>query len=282
MHSEPHDINRHTKFHALLHNLLSAAPNYTLLNRDATQLSEFLILLGLSAVALDFLGRQQDPFFNTKQALARLASVLPEIHGRLMTGPDDSMKTNGRAVYHITAIALCTPLKDLERAANDGFSRTGRTSKQHTRAAIIRLLTRHKVEAEPARHAIHLLRLFLITPTSAGYSRYEPSALYFGVLALWAYIIGRVSDTIEDDPHYLPNESLRHSQSTDSLQSTQGAIAVILQGIEMAVAENDSLACRKQWRALVPHVTTRLEQRLNNNAQEYSQVLKSLSDNINV
>lgn len=198
---------------------------------NPTQFSSFIILLGLASVVLDLLRRQHDPFFNTKQALAHLGSVLPAIHSRLMAGPEGSMKLHGQAIYHITAIALCTPLEDLERAANDGFSRTGRTPKQHTRSAIIRLLTKHKVGAEPARHAVHLLKLFLIAQSPleadaaicympaahisqlAGYSRYEPSALYFGVLTLWAYLIGRVSDDDDNDSRiadeaYLPDESL--------------------------------------------------------------------------
>lgn len=211
-----------------------------------------------------------------------------------MEGPEGSMKTHGRAVYHITAIALCTPLGDLERAANDGFSRTGRTPKHHTRAAIIRLLTRHKVGAEPARHAIHLLRLFLIpvsnpeaTPNQSGtgYSRYEPSALYFGVLTLWAYIIGRVSDDDNensqlDEQSFLPEGNLRSSQTINCSSAPQTPLGSLLQGMEVAIYSDDGLACRTYWRSIVPHVAATLALRRNNNAQEYTQVLRSLSDSL--
>src|SRR5690606_4381347 len=99
----------------------------------------------------------------TKKALSCLRSVLPAMHAQLMiAGPDGStLKLHSRAVYHITVIALCTPLDDLERAANDGFSRTGRTPRHRARAALIRLVAR-KVGPEPARHAVQLLRLFSV------------------------------------------------------------------------------------------------------------------------
>ncbi len=235
------------KFHLLCHSLLSNPNGQALIPPNLPQLSNLILLLGLASLVLDLLRRQQDPFFDTKHALSRLGSVLPAIHSRVMAGPEGSMKVHGRAVYHITAIALCTPLEDLERAANDGFSRTGRTPKQHTRSAIIRLLTKHKVGAEPARHAVHLLKLYLMPPNLsasggymtapdapllAGYSRYEPSAIYFGILTLWAYIIGRVSEDDGDEPQldtlvYLPDGNLHSPTEVGSSSSSQTPIGAL-------------------------------------------------------
>jgi hypothetical protein len=304
-----------TKFHLLNQTMLSQSqghPGPSILS-NPTQLSSHLLLLGLSSVALDLLRRQQDPFFDTKKALSCLRSVLPAMHAQLITaGPDASMlKLHGRAVYHVTVIALCTPLDDLERAANDGFSRTGRTPRHRARAALIRLLAR-KVGPEPARHAVQLLKLFLVpcdwmatspsqtppvtgyvnaaTPAhsllAAGFSPYEPSALYFGVLTLWAYIIGRVTDDddveaqLEDHP-YIPEDGMQGSQASGSSPSSQGpSVAAILQDMEVAIDSNDSSSLRRRWRIIMRNVTDRLALRRNNNAQEYSQVLGSLSDNL--
>ena len=288
-----------TKFHLLCRNQLSNAEAHTMIPHNLSQFSNFIIILGLSSIVLDLLRRQQDPFFNTKQALSRLGSVLPVIHSRLMAGPDGSMKTHGRTVYHITAIALSTPLDDLERAANDGFSRTGRTPKQHTRAAIIRLLTKHKVGAESARHAVHLLKLYLVpsanlrasldlgppaASSGAGHSHYEPSALYFGVLTLWAYVIGRVGDEEDDgtqlnEHSYSPGENMMAPQ-VGSSSAANSSIAVFLQSMEAAIQNDDNIACRRYFRSIVQHVTTVLSLKPNCNAKEYSQVLGSLSDNL--
>ncbi|PMD24569.1 hypothetical protein NA56DRAFT_741095 [Hyaloscypha hepaticicola] len=296
-----------TKFHLLCHNLLSNPQSHTTIPSNLTQLSNLIILLGLASVVLDLLRRQPDLFFDTKQALSHLGVVRPAIHSRIIAGPEGSMKVHGRTVYYITAISLCTPLEDLERAANDGFSRTGLTPKHHTRAAIIRLLTKHKVGAEHARHAIQLLRLYMIplsnleahsnqsaddympapnTALPASYSRYEPSALYFGVLTLWAYIIGRLSDDDGDDSQlgehsYSPDVNLEPQRVTSSSSPLRTSIAALLQGMEAAINNDDSLACRTQWRTIVQHATAFLALR-NNNAQEYSQVLSSLSDVISV
>lgn len=294
------------KYHLVCHNLLSM-PESTNIPPNLTQFSNLMILLGLASVVLDLLQRRQDPFFDTKQALARLGAVLPAIHARLMAGPDGMMKIHGRTVYHFTAISLFTPLDDLERAANDGFSRTGRTPKQHTRSAIIRLLTKHKVGPEPARHAVHLLRLFL-TPVAgaeitasqgagtfvvgpatfpASYSRYEPSALYFGVLTLWAYIISRTSDGEDidspmDDHSYISEGNLQSPQTGSTASITQAPIASVLHGMEAAITNGNNQACRSHWRIIVQHASTILSMRRNSNAQEYSQVLRSLNDNLGV
>lgn len=295
------NTGRQTRYHALCHSLLSATSDPTSIASHLNPLSSFLVLLGLASVALDLLRRQQDPFFDTKKALTQLGSVLPIIHNRLAAGPDGAMKWHGRAVYHITAIALCTPLEDLERAANDGFSRTGRTPKQHTRAAIIRLLTKHKVGPEPVRHAIHLLKLYLApddpvhqATTSmtiggegalpASYSRYEPSALYFGVLTLWAYVIGRVNDDDDDDSFSMDDhaDSLDEDLHDFQPRDTRELMDKVLRCLEDALDADDSIACRRQWRILVQHVAARLALRWNNNAQEYSQVLKSLNDNLSI
>jgi hypothetical protein len=293
-----------TKFHAICHNLLSKSQGHMMIPLDLTPLSNRMILLGLAAVVLDLLKRQQDPFFNTKEALTRLGAVLPAIHGRLMMGPEGAVKTHGRAIYHITVIALCTPLDDLERAANDGFSRTGRTPKQHTRAAIIRLLTKHKVGPDPARHAVHLLKLYLpclhdpgATPGQFGnitnlpslitYSPYEPSALYFGVLTIWAFVIGRVGAGDEDDMEMnghgnATEEELQSPEATGSTHSGPTPISMVLERIETSIEHDDSTACRNYWRSIVQHAAARLAQLRNNNAHEYSQVLRSLSDNLSL
>jgi hypothetical protein len=260
-----------TKFHLLCHNLLSNPQSQSTKPPNPTQLSNLIILLGLASVVLDLLRRQPDPFFDTKPGLSLLGVVLPAIHSRIIAGPEGSMKVHGRTVYHITAISLCTPLEDLERAANDSFSRTGLTPKHHTRAAIIRLLTKHKVGAEPTRHAIQLLRLYVIplsnleahsnqsadgymtapnTSLPAGYSRYEPSALYFGVLTLWAYIIGRLSDNDGDDSQldehsYSPDENLGPQRVISSSFPVRTSIVALLQGMEAAINNDDSLACRR-------------------------------------
>jgi hypothetical protein len=299
-----------TRYNEICHTLLSEAEGHKSIPSNLPQLSNFLILLGLSSGVLDFLRRQKEPFFDTRHALSRLGSVLPAIHSRLMAGPEGAMKTHGRAVYHVTVIALCTPLDDLEQAANDGFSRTGRTPKQHTRAAIIRLLTKHKVGAEPARHAVHLLKLYLMPPLNPEppsdqgavddllaapgilsrltCSPYEPSALYFGVLTLWAYLIGRVSDDDEDacaqaaenSPEAEADSRTQHFRGPSS--SPLVSITADLQGVEAAIDKEDAHACRRHWRKIVQHVSTKLAARRNSNAQEYSQVLRLLSENISI
>ncbi len=299
-----------TRYDQICHTLLSEAEGHKSIPSNLPQLSNFLILLGLSSGVLDFLRRQKEPFFETRHALSRLGSVLPAIHSRLMAGPEGAMKTHGRAVYHITVIALCTPLDDLEQAANDGFSRTGRTPKQHTRGAIIRLLTKHKVGAEPARHAVHLLKLYLMPPlnpeppsdqgavdgllAASGilsptiYSPYEPSALYFGVLTLWAYHIGRVIDDDERAGTQAAEISSgaevgpHTQQSRGPSSSPFVSITADLQDIEAAIDKEDGHACRRHWRKIVQHVSTKLAARRNSNAQEYSQVLRLLSDNISI
>ena len=258
-----------------------------------------MILLGISSAVLDLLRRQHQPFFDAKQALMHLTSVLPAVKNALTSGPEGPMKTRCRAIYHITVIALCTPLDDLERAANDGFSRTGRTSKQHTRAAVIRLLTRHKVEKKPAQHAVQLLKLYLtsvptqetgnilgepaLSATSAP-SPYEPSALYFGTLTLWAYITGQAGDDEDELSYsqghaYLPDEDLNSPHTTSPLSLAETSIGTVLQGMEVAIENNAAAECRGYWNTIVQHVTAALSRRLNNNAQEYSQVVSSLSDN---
>ena len=301
-HTKLHGSPSRSKFHLLCHNVLSKPHGHTSIPPNLPQFSNLAILLGLSSVALDLLRRQQDPFFDTKQSLSCLRSALPAMHNRLLAGPEGSTKTHGRAVYHITVIALCTPLDDLERAANDGFSRTGRTPRHRTRAALIRLLAR-KVGPEPARHAVQLLRLFLTAPdgtsthgpggfmagpnvsSPASYSPYEPSALYFGVLTLWAYIIGRVGDHDDEDTQVQDHHDPYLPDGAGGLRSTQApspsiSMASSLQGMEASIDDDDGLACRGFWRAIMQNVTARLALRQNNNAQEYSQVLGSLSDNL--
>lgn len=296
------DTLHQTRLHVLSQQLLLRDQGYTSLPKSLSQLSNLVFMVGLASVVLDLLRRPLDPFLETKKALSRLGDLLPAMHGRLLAGPDGPMKHHGRVIYHITLIALCTPLDDLERAANDGFSRTGRTPKQHTRAAMIRLLTKHRVGPEPARHAVHLLKLYLVplsnsgVPstqdagvyiTPVGYSPYEPSALYFAVLTLWAYIIGRVTDSDEDDCQLpdrpdMSEQAVQDSPASCSSASLRAPVAVLLQDMEAAIDNSDNQACRRHWRTIVQHATAMLDVRRNNNAQEYSQVLRSLRDNLTV
>ena len=304
------------KFHLLVQSLLTSSTNHGMMIPPLSQFSNLILLLGLTSVVLDVLLRRQDPFYDTGRALARVGAVLPIIHSRLMSGPPGRIKIHGRVVYHMAAIALSTPLEDLERATNNGFSRSGRTPQQHARAAIIRLLTKHKVGPEPARHAVQLLRLSLLplqqldvattqaggvvyaggysisSTTTAGCSPFETSSLYYGVLALWAYIMSRVGDfenagampMTQNDSFMPPEMSMHHPlQAAASPYSTDhSSIASILSSLEAAIDQQNSLACRTCWRAIMPHVLAVLGQRPNSNAQEYRQVLGCLSDSVSL
>ena len=298
--SQTHQASRpRVRFHTLCHTLLSRSGEQLSVPAGLPQFSLVMVLLGMTSVALDLLKRQHDPFLDTKTALSRLGAILPAVYDRLLIGPDGSMKRRGQAIYHITVIALSTPMEDLEKAANDGFSRQGRTPKQHTRAALIRLLTRQKVGTEPARHALQLLALYLTATAETqiaaeqspagvdiGYSSYTPyetSALYLACLTLWAFIIGRVGDSNDLDAQfssdaYLGGCDLDEQESGDGLSPSMTTSGALLDSMAMAIDRWDMAACQTHWRNIVQRAAARLASKRNSNAQEYSQVLRSLSE----
>lgn len=247
---------------------------------------------------MNILRRKHDPFMDTKLALTRLGSVLPAVYSRLMACPDGSMKRRGQAIYHITVIALSTPMEDLEKAANDGFSRHGRTPKQQTRAAIIRLLTRQKVGTDPARHSIQLLRLYLTAPNHQNnvadrpasshvrpipFVPYETSALYLACLTMWAFVMGRADETDDLDSQF--NSEIHLSDGDFGNQHGMGAessgtasITNLLDGMATAIERDNNTACQSHWRGIVKHASAKLASNRNSNAQEYSQVLTLLAE----
>lgn len=273
---------------------------YDLTTEKSSPLAILLDIFGLVSVVLDLLQRHGEPFFDSRTAMKRLGNVLPSVHSHLIAGPAGSIRIQGQTAYHVAVIALCTPLEDLELAANDGFSRSGRTPKAHARSAIIRLLTRHKVGIEPARHAVQLIRLYMTMwdptgaegaihndahgPTSpyarqAVLSPYETSALYLGTLALWAFVIGRVPQDAESDgdnsPRQLPMEQ---SPNGSSWPSSPGDIEQLLSKMDAAIQGNDIASCKQYWRHIIHHVVAKLSRKSNSNAREYGQVLRNLSN----
>lgn len=136
---------------------------YDLTTEKSSQLAVLFDIFGLVSVVLNLLQRHREPFFDSRTAMKRRGNVLPSLHSHLIAGPAGSIRDQGQTASHIAVIALCTPLEDLEQAANDGCSRSGRTPKAHARSAIIRLLTRHKVGIEPTRHVAQLIRLYMTT-----------------------------------------------------------------------------------------------------------------------
>lgn len=257
----PSSVSGHLKCHEIHIALLSAEAASTSLPR-ADALSAYLILSGLASITIDCLRRHHEPFFGRREAISRLGSSLNIIQEKLSSAPQSTMKSQAQMMYYVSLISLYTPLDDLERAANSGYSFTGLTPKQQTRSALVRLLTRHKVRAESAQHAISLLQLY-IPPTLETSSPYESSGLYLATLTLWAYLIGHGYD---DESPLLP------SSSTD---------IEALNAIEAGIKDSDVAACGKQWRTLVQHVADRLNTKHNENAREYSQVLRALIDSTN-
>lgn len=222
-------------------------------------LSAYLVLSGLASITMNFLQRHHEHFIDRKETIASIGNSLHAVHGRLTSAPEGTMKNHAQMIYYVSLISLYTPLDDLERAANSGYSLTGLTPKQHTRSAIVRLLTKNKVRAESARHAIGLIRIYI--PLGLGTSSpYETSALYLATLTLWAYLIGQGYD---DESPILP------SISTDT---------EAINGIEFSLEEPDMTACGKHWRILVHHIADQLGTKFSDNAREYSQVLRSLLD----
>ena len=222
-------------------------------------LSAYLILSGLASITMNFLQRHHEHVFDRRQTIDRLGKSLHTIQERLSSTPESTMKNHAQMLYYVSLISLYTPLDDLERAANSGYSSTGLTPKQQTRSAIVRLLTRNKVRVQSARHAIGLIRIY--SPLGLGTpSPYETSGLYLATLTLWAYLIGQ---GYADESPSLP------ASSTDT---------EALNRIEDSLEDSDITTGGKHWRTLVQQVADHLGSKLNDNAREYSQVLRSLLD----
>lgn len=244
------------KFHEL-HNALLHADDANISLPYLDTLSAYLILSGLASITMNFLQRHPEHFVDREGTVNRLGKSLHIIRDRLGSAPESTTKNHAQMLYYVSLISLYTPLDDLERAANSGYSFTGLTPKQHTRSAIVRLLTKNKVRTESACHAIGLIRLYV--PLGLGTSSpYETSGLYLATLTLWAYLIGQGYD---DESPLLP------ASSTD---------AEALEGMENSLEDADMTTCGTHWRTLVQHVGDRLSAKLNDNAREYSQVLRSL------
>ncbi len=285
------------RFHILCHSMLLRDQSQAPVPTNLSQFSNVMVLLGYSSMVLD-LRRRQDPFTDKARALSHLRYSITEVYKGLLQSPESSMKMRGCAIYHIAIIALSTPLDDLERAANHGFSRAGKTPKQHTQASIIRLLTRHKVGAESAHHAVELLKLYLLHNLDDGlnerrasakmalpdrYMPYETSLLYLATLTLWAFVMGTSGDDSSMDSRaddlYMPDrDSETASISTSDGRGTK-QIRLLLGNMEAAIAKHDYNASRKHWQRISRHVSAILAAKWNSNAREYSQVLNSLGDN---
>jgi hypothetical protein len=249
------------KFHKIHQVLLAPSPPLEKLS-SFSALSGFLLLCGLATIATDLRRRDENPLIDTQGALQKAGNVLPlvfELLSSFVTDTTNVMFNSAKTVYYISMISLRTPLDDLEYAANSGFSRAGVTPRQHARDAMVRLLTRHRVSDHSARHAIRLLQVFL-PPLSNPASPYETSALYIGTLTLWAYTIGE-------------NQGQESMEMTEAFSEDQ-----VLNAFEDSIQTKDMDASLRHWRVLVGYAAKRLGERHDNNAREYSEVLRSLED----
>ncbi|RDL42472.1 Uncharacterized protein BP5553_02451 [Venustampulla echinocandica] len=251
--------SRRLKFHEI-HQLLLSAPDihHKLPSLDA--LSAYLVLSGFASITCDSLRRRHEPFFDRDQATNKLRTLLKAIADQILTTAEAGpVKKHGLTTYYISLISLGTQLDDLERAANSGFSLTGLTPKQQTRAAMARLLTRNKVGPNTAMHGVQLLRIYM-SESHTSVMPLETSALYLGALTLWAYTIGRADD-------YESLDIASEISGQDSLAE-----------METAITGTCANACVKAWRAISRHVFERLASLQNDNAREYSEVLRGLED----
>jgi hypothetical protein len=258
-HNRTPPASRKLKFHEIHQSLLSA-PDIQHKLHSLDILSAYLVLSGFASITCDSLQRRHEPFFDREQAINKLRTLLKAIADQILTsaaaGP---IKKHGLTTYYISLISLGTRLSDLERAANSGFSLAGLTPKQQTRAAMVRLLTRNKVGPDTAMQGVQLLRIYLLeSHTSA--MPLETSALYLGALTLWAYTIGRADDY----------ESLDIASEINGQDS--------LAEMEAAVMSTNANACVKAWRAISRHAFERLASLQNDNAREYSEVLRGLEE----
>jgi hypothetical protein len=140
----------------------------------------------------------------------------------------------------------------------------------------VRLLTRERVTTEPAKHAVELLRLYVGQQPSPlnqnpnlfhgvlESSPFETTALYFGILTLWAYLFSQGFDS--------------ETSSFSYHQPEQREMVAILDDLSTAIDAGDIQGCKKFWREIVPPVSLRLIEKKSANAREYAAVLRSLAD----
>jgi hypothetical protein len=191
---------------------------------------------------------------------ALAASSLPAIGRRLNELWKDALYVHARTLYHLISISLSVPFRDLEDATNSGFSSAGSTPTAHARTAMIRLLASKKVNENPARHAVELLQLFLGGGTARLMLPLATSALYLGVLTLWAFAVGRGTEQKDMAMAQWPI-----SDAAESLER-------LVRKIDQPGAE-----CLGDWASLCNVVSGMLGTLKNSNAREYSEVLRQLT-----
>jgi hypothetical protein len=264
------------KFNEIYHSLtLNETHNLNALSLNAY--SQFIILTALSSLALSAEQQTKDPFYNASQARNCVKFAQDTLYNNMISlHPASASQTSSLMTYHLTAISLYTPLYRLETATNVGYSTAGTTPAEETRLATMRLLTREKVTTEAAKHAVSLLRLYVGKQSSPlnnqtpfdevleESSPFETTALYFGILTLWAYLFSRGFDS----------ETSTYSYS----QPDQRQMAAILDDLLAAINAGDMHGCVKFWREIVPPVSLRLTEKKSANAREYAAVLSSLAD----
>ncbi|KAH8703798.1 fungal-specific transcription factor domain-containing protein [Talaromyces proteolyticus] len=262
------------KFNEIYHSLtLNETHNLKALSSKIY--SNFLLLTAFSSLALSAKKQTKDPFWNASQAENCVKFAQDTLYGIITLHPSCTLRTSSHMTYHLTAISLCTTLDHLETATNVGYSRAGTTPAEETRLATMRLLTREKVTTEAANHAVELLRLYVGQRSSSPNqnpnpfdgvlesSPFETTALYFGVLTLWAYLYSQGFDS----------ETSTYSFS----QPEQRGMVPILDDLSTAINAGDMHGCVKFWREIVPPVTLRLTEKKGANAREYATVLKNLA-----
>lgn len=249
---------RRLKFNEM-HQLLLSSPDFQDKLPSFDALSAYLTLSGLAAITCDSLQRRHEPFFDWEHATNKARALLKKIADQLLTRPPGTFENHGLTIYYISLISLGTRLDDLEKAANSGFSLTGLTPQQQTRAAMVRLLTRNKVGPETALYGVQLIQLYM-SGSHKGVVALETSALYLAALTLWAYTIGRAGDFESLD---MPSEI-----------SGQDPLAEM----EAAIRGSDGNECVKAWKVVSRRISERLALLQNDNAREYSEVLRGLEE----
>jgi hypothetical protein len=265
------------KFNEIYHSLtLNETHNLKSLSLNAY--SQFIILTAFSSLALSAEQQTKDPFYNASQAKNCVKFAQDTLYNMISLLPSRASRTSSLMIYHLTAISLYTPLYHLETATNVGYSTAGTTPAEETRLAAMRLLTREKVTREAAKHAVGLLRLYVGKRSSPlnnqnpfdevleESSPFETTALYFGILTLWAYLFSQGFDS----------ETSTYTYS----QPEQRQMSAILDDLSAAINAGDMHGCVKFWREIVPPVTLRLTEKKSANAREYAAVLSSLTDDL--
>jgi hypothetical protein len=253
------------KFHETYRSLLSADIHEDRLV-NINELSIYFLFTALASLGLDCIQKRQDPFWDSKEALTCLRTLQDEMFRNITLHQPEPIKKTSLMTYHLTAISLCTPLNDLETATNAGFSTAGTTPADESRVAIIRLFTRDKVNVEAASHAVELLRLYLcpISNEEIESSPFETSALYFGLLTLWAYLLCHEYES-----------GAPKSPLTENLDLT-----VMLDELTASLRSGDIISTGKYWENLVKPVTSMLARKNNANAREYAVVLRTLAESL--